>query len=457
MSVARITTVALAAFSAWMSPIGAAAAESPSGADSVVVDDSLAATAAAPWNPPAPLSSAEPWEQAVRFPLQVASVPFSLLGRVTHDLLLRFDEYHVSARIESLAVAQRRIGLFATPASLGDRTGFGVAVRYQPPRVRVLTLEANGSLERYSRVRAALARGPAALSYRSEWRPQDQFFGIGPGAGEEAESNYASRTQQVELALGRTIAAPALPWPWTLGRVPQFTARTWIGPRAVVLSDGRDERVERLGVTDPALAAVQFAGRLEHLVYGARVGLDARSGAPHWTQGARIALEAERYDRSVEALALRDAHTPARSFTRLSAEVETGVSWWRDPRTLRLAVRATAVRPDAGAGTLPILDLAQLGGSAGLAGYEPGRFHDTHSLFAKLSYLFPLARFFELDLHAEAGGVYPDLDRAPRLDGLPHSFGVALRPRTKFAVIGKIGVDVSTEATRFGFSLGSPE
>ena len=53
--------------------------------------------------------------------------------------------------------------------------------------------------------------------------------------------------------------------------------------------------------------------------------------------------------------------------------------------------------------------------------------------------------------------MYPDLGNAPRLDGLAHSFGIALRPRTKFAVVGKFGVDVSPEATRFGFSLGSPE
>ncbi len=460
---ACMTTVSLAALAACMSPYEAmAAGPSSSAPDSVSAEPALAASTAPPWNPPAPVAAAEPWEKAIRFPLKVAAYPFSLLGRGTRHALLHLEDYHAVARVESLTAAQRRIGLFEVPSSLGDRTGLGMAVQFHPPKAGFLFLEASGSLERYSRVRASVSPGPTSLSYRSEWRPQDQFFGLGPDTEEdETESNYAVRIQEVQFALSGVFPAPAIPWLPHQGfpdkRVAQVTTQAWIGPRAMVLSDGRDERVPPLSEVHPAIAAAQFANRLESLVYGGRVKLDARSGIPHWGHGGWIMLEAERHDRPVRALALRDAHTPARPFTRLVAEMETAVSWWRDPRTLRLRLRTVAVRPDDAAGTVPLPELARLGASAGLAGFEPGRFHDTHSLLAKLSYLFPLARFFEFDVHAETGGVFPNFGSAPRFDDLATSVGVALRPRGARSVMGKFGVDVSRESVRFGFTLGNPE
>ena len=56
---------------------------------------------------------------------------------------------------------------------------------------------------------------------------------------------------------------------------------------------------------------------VEYFSYGFGLSDDARWGQPHWSRGWRASFEAERYDKSIPALAFNDAHTDARSFTRL--------------------------------------------------------------------------------------------------------------------------------------------
>jgi len=185
---------------------------------------------------------------------------------------------------------------------------------------------------------------------------------------------------------------------------------------------------------------------------GARCAL----GLPHWSRGWLASVEAERYDKSIEALAIKDANSGARSFSRMTYHAEAGASFGRDPRTLRLAVTTVDQRLDAGGGTFLIADQASLGGNAGLAGFDSGRFHDLDSFVAKLSYLYPLVKNAEFDLHTETGQVSPNLGSI-RVTSFESSFGVALRLRTEFAPFAMVGVDWSSESTRFRFSVGGVE
>ena len=129
----------------------------------------------------------------------------------------------------------------------------------------------------------------------------------------------------------------------------------------------------------------------------------------------------------------------------------------RDPRTVRLKARVMDQTVDAKSGPFLISDMATLGGRPGLLGYSPGRFHDTDLLLTMLSYTFPLARLFELDLHSEWGGVYPDVWSDAKLSTLKRSIGLSLRGRAGVGMRGSIGVDFSPETARLHFSLGNIE
>jgi len=129
----------------------------------------------------------------------------------------------------------------------------------------------------------------------------------------------------------------------------------------------------------------------------------------------------------------------------------------RDPRTLRLSGRVVDVEPFDQARPPAPFDLPHLGSSAGLAGFEPGRFHGLDLLLVKLDYIFPLVEYAELELSAEVGAVSGDVWRETRVDRLERSYGVLIRPRTHRVPLGAFGVCWSHEGSRVRYSLGGVE
>jgi hypothetical protein len=363
---------------------------------------------------------------------------------------LAFVENHdILPRVTILLALQANLGLAVLPASLGDRTGLGAELRYQPPWFRTLIADFSGSTGGYNRARVALAHRFAKIEFESDWREHDQFFGVGLDAPRSQVSTYASQTQSVRATLASAWHPAARRWP-------RLDASAWAGPREIVLLDGRDPVKPALSARFPVIAAAQLGAHVEHLVYGAQLAFDTRHGGPHWTDGYRLAARADRFDKALDGFVLRSAHTPAEQFVRFTYEAEGGVSFWRDPRTVRLAIKVVDQNRGSAAGLFLIPDLARLGGSSGLAGFEPGRFQALDAAVAKLSYIFPLGRYLELDAHTEAGGVYADIADL-RASTLEHSYGLALRIRSVAVMLADVGVDWSTEKVRIRFSLGGVE
>jgi hypothetical protein len=407
---------------------------------------SLAATTSAPWEPEQPIADAEAWETALRMPGRIATLPLSGLGYLAERTLIAVEDANLIPRAVYLFAIAPQAGLTVGPASLGDRTGFGVSAHLALPWIRrYLTANWDGSTLEYNRTRVAARYGPARLDYAYEWRPRERFFGVGPGSSDALATTYASQSQSVRLALAQRLAPSDGRW--------RLDLAGWAGPRETIARRGREPGTPSIEEGYTEYQSV-LNHRIEHFAYGARVALDGRRGVPRWSRGARVAAEVERFDRPVEALALRTTHTAYR-FTRVGLEFEGGLSFRRDPRTFRLALRVVDDVPDGSFTFLPS-DLASLGGSR-LAGFEPGRFHDVDSALGRLSYLFPIATRLEIDLHVEAGNVYGDVWHDAGLDRLEHSYGIALRPRADNAVLGALGVDWSREAVRIRFSVGGVE
>ncbi|TMQ65127.1 MAG: hypothetical protein E6K78_08110 [Candidatus Eisenbacteria bacterium] len=406
----------------------------------------LGPTTAPPWNPPHAVPSAEPWEQAARLPGRVVSLPLSLLGSLTRHGLLSMEEKHLVPRTVVIVAALPRLGIIVTPASLGDRTGLGGRFGLTPPFLkRALEAEWSGSTRHYSRTRVRASQGALSLEYGYDWRPEERFYGLSDGSSQKDTASFATQTTFVRLGLAYRFAAET-------GHVP-LEVRAWIGPRSQVVRDGREDHVTPLSVGFPSVSG---GVRQEHLVYGVSLEADARRGRPHWSRGARAELSVEQFTSPTRLLALNDGSMAPVQFTRWGAKAEAGISFWRDPRTIRFAGRIVNQVADVAGQTLAVADLAQLGGSQGLAGYEPGRFHDMDLMVGKVSYIFPLAQHYEFDIHAEAGGVFETLRDAH--DATPKtSYGVALRPRTALAPLGSINLDWSRESVRFGFHLGGVE
>jgi hypothetical protein len=427
----------------------------------------LAPASSAPWNPPRAMAAVEPWETAVRVPGKVASLPFSLLGLGMKGGLIFVEQNDVVPKVVARVSVLTDYGLLAGPASLGDRTGWGGEVGVNPTFLRSFVAAGSASTNGYDRVRVAFDLPQGLLEYQSDWRPRESFFGVGPDSRKDQASNFASQGERARVELRYPFRHPVArvreilddPATSTETHAPRRPlVRVWAGPRDVILLDGRERTSSRppLATRFPALAAGQLDTRVEHFVYGAQASLDTRSGRPHWWKGWRASVSGERFDQPVKALAFRDAGTRSVSFTRWTYEGEAGLSFWRDPRTLRAFVRVVDQTGVTGGGLFLIPDLVALGGHEGLGGFEPGRFRDADLVLGRLTYIFPIARYLETDLHVEGGDVRPRLEET-RLEGLKTSYGIALRVRNAFAPLACAGVDWSNETVRFRFSIGGVE
>lgn len=408
----------------------------------------LEPTSAAPWNPPRPAPAHETWETVLNAPLTLASLPVRALGAGVNAGLLVVQENRWVPRVQVMLSLSPPWGIGLRPASLGERTGFGGAVTFEPnPRRSWLRAGLEGSTLRYGRGRIELGPRPLFASYTHDWRPQEPYFGAGMDSRQEDASNYSLRGRRAEARVRLRSGA-------TVRR----ELDAWAGERRTVVRRGRESGRPSLEEVFPQLAAATFDEPEDHAFAGARLSLDARAGQPHWSRGWRLAGQAEYFGHPLSGhgfLFAGDAASPA--FGRTTLEGEAGFSFMRDPRTVRLAARvvdthvADASRPPS------VHDLVVLGGAEGLSGFEPGRFHGLDLAIARLSYVFPLAQTAELELSGELGGVFDDVWHGARLDQAQASYGVSYRLRTERAPVVAVGMDFSREAARFRFRLGGVE
>lgn len=408
----------------------------------------LAPTTAVPWNPPRAVSPNELWEEALNAPLTLASLPLRLVGEGVRAGLLKVQEEQWIPKLQLLLGFEPPWGIGLRPAGLGDRTGTGGAVTLTPPPARGwLRASLEGSTLRYGRGHVELGSRAVFASYTHDWRPQDPFFGVGMDAREGDVSNYALRSRRAE-ARARVAGGSTL----------RHDLSAWAGERRSVMRRGRDSSRPSLEQVFPQLADASFDQQQDHAYAGASLALDTRGGRPHWSHGWRLAGSAEYLGHPLSGrgvLFAGRAASPAFGRTELAAE--TGVSFMRDPRTLRFSARVADTRVSRAGEPLALHDLVTLGGSAGLAGFEPGRFRGLDLALARVEYVFPLAQYAELALTGELGGVYDDLWNGGRLDQAEASYGVSYRLRTERAPVIAFGLDMSREGVRFGFDLGGVE
>jgi hypothetical protein len=166
---------------------------------------------------------------------------------------------------------------------------------------------------------------------------------------------------------------------------------------------------------------------------------------------------AERHDAPWRAVALRVGSPSGAQFNRFQLEGETGFSFGRAPRTLRLLARVIDDNVTASADRMLPADLATLGGTQGLGGYHQGRFRDEDLLLLKTSYILPVSRRLELDLHSEWGSVYHDVWSDAGLSSLHNTYGFAVRGSYLTGPILALGADWSPEGTRLSFAFGRIE
>jgi hypothetical protein len=436
-------------------------------ADSTAVGSTaadLAATSAPPWNPPEAVPAESGWETAVKVPGLIVSLPFNAVGQLIRGGLIVAESQDLVPKLLVHVGILTKFGLALAPASLGTNTGWGARAVAQPPFFKLLKAEFSASTGSYNRTNVGLLWKGSGIDYQYEWRSRDKFFGFGQNSRSEDLSAYALQGQEVRASIawpmqpvktglrpGQILEDPVSEPPMPGHIQPEFAM--WVGPREIVMLPGRNTPLRSIDEVFPTISSQLLDQRIEHFIYAARAGIDTRTGRPHWWRGGRLVGTAERFDKPIEAFAFHDATTPSAQFTRYTGEGDLGWSFWRDPRTFRLYGKVVAVEA-ATNGLFAFQDLAHLGGDAGLYGFESGRFHERSLILSRFSYIYPLARYFEMDLHAEVGGVFNKVKNAEASEMRP-SYGLAVRIRTPMSPVAFGGLDFSREKVRLRFGIGN--
>ena len=417
----------------------------------------LGPTSAVPWNPPRPLPSRGVWEQALLLPGRIASLPLVAIGASLDHSLYFVENTALIGKVTYVGRdLPKRFGVSLKPAQLGDRTGLGAAVKLRTPFLggpfkNLATAELSASTRHYNSTLVTLHGHSALLQYGYEWRSQDRFHGVGIHSSVDSTSSYAMQSEFV-----RALAQ----WGWageTKTLNPRVMVTLWGGPRNVTTRNGREVDKLSFDVRFPVLGTALLNRQVEHFIYGGSFSSDWRVGEPHWSQGWRVLLSAERFDRPIKAMALRVGTPRGAQFTRYVAETETGFSFYRAPRTVRFLVRLMNQDVSSDGDRFLISDMARLGGHQGVAGFEAGRLHDVDLVLTRVTYVFPLGRRLEMELHSEWGGVYSDVWEDAKLSTLKNSVGLSLRGVFHNSAFGSLGVDISPEGTRLRYSVGRAE
>lgn len=429
----------------------------PAGTAVAADSDSLQATSEVPWNPPKAVGARRGWEQAVLFPQRLVTVPLSGVGYLADNGLLKLEETALLSKLSFAATTlSTRAGISLKPARFETRTGLGAAIGLTTPFLggafkNRLRADFAATLRQYNRTLLTVQGRPAQLRYGYDWLPEERFYGVGLGTSEDSVSAYASQSEWVRGSVR---------WAWNRDNEeapPRTEINLWAGPRTSVTRTGREEGTLSFDQRFPAIAAPTLDRRVEHFLYGGSFSTNWLTGAQRWSQGWRVRVQGERHDRPNHLTALKIGRPRGAQFTRMTYETETGFSFMRDPRTLRFMVRAVDQSISSGRDRFLLSDMASLGGSEGLAGFDAGRFHDLDLLHTKVTYIFPIVRRLEIDLHSEWGGVYDNVWGDPQLSTLKNSYGFALRGRMRRGSFGSVGMDFSRETTRLRFALGAVE
>jgi hypothetical protein len=414
----------------------------------------LEATTAPPWNPPTPVERRRAWEQAMLLPGRIVSLPISALGLVTERGLRYGEEKGWIAISQNSVNPAGNARIQPQLHRLGGRAGIGAGLQLRQPVMSgqmktVLSARYAATFRNYNGTLLAVTGRPLALQYGFDWRPEEHFYGIGNEAERGALSNYARQSEFLRLNVFD---------PWRTGdpKLRGTRGGLWIETRNQVMRTGRESGVPSFEEPFPGLGDVMLDRRVEHLIYGGTLSIDHRAGVSHWGHGGRLLLSAERHDAPIEALALRVSSPEGAQFNRYRIEGETGFTFMHT-RSLRVLARVVDQQVNSHRERFLTSDLSMLGGRQGLLGFDQDRFQDLDLAYLRTSYVFPIARRLELDLHSEWGGVYSDVWKDPTLNSVQSSFGIAMRGVYVLGPVAAIGLDFSREGMRFNYTVGGIE
>lgn len=331
-----------------------------------------------------------------------------------------------SLLIERLLGPPRGFHLRLGGVQEGSGLGFGPGFRYNTGGVD-FRVSAAGSVKRYFIAETglrfpgtkydslfAVQDGPFVEVYaRRRDFPQEDFFGLGPGARLEDRSNYAVRDTLVRVTGG-----------YRAGRT--FSAGVNVGYLDPVLAPGTDTRMPSTTDVFDTATLPGYSGLPTFTTFEPWVEVKTIDRPYNKMSGGLYRFSFSRHsDRDLDAF----------SFNRWDVDLRQYFAFFEGSRTIALRAMAASAEADAGH-QIPFYLQPTLGGAQTLRGYRSFRYRDESALLLQAEYRWRINELIAGALFYDTGAVARRLGDLGRLE---KNYGIGMR------VGGRNGVTFRTD------------
>jgi hypothetical protein len=387
-----------------------------------------------PWEVKEELREDSTLKNVALAPVRVIAWPGRKLLDGMEAGLLHVEENRALTQVATFQQRLAARGLFPLYGGLGDGAGIGGGILIRrggrTPEEDFVSLRALASTKNFHDYELTYGDpaliGPLGVRWAAyyNYRPQVEFFGIGPNSKEENRTNY--RDETIGTALGLTLRPKPRVELGLTGRL-----------RRVNIGEGTDRRFPTSQEVFTAEEVPGLQDGADVLSVEGEIAHDSvdRPGAP--SRGGRALLRAG-IANAVDGQNL--------GYTRFRAEVTRFLTLY--PRRV-LAFHGLGVITDRRQGKeAAFFDLPQLGGSGTMRGFREQRFRDVDAVLFMLEYRWELWRILDAALFADEGQVFDNLEDDFKFSRLRTSFGGGFRFKSPAGVFLRYDIGHSQEGTR---------
>jgi hypothetical protein len=316
---------------------------------------------------------------------------------------------------------------------LGEQTGFGGGATYTVGRTgpHRLTLLARGTFAHYqefdARWMVSSPRVEFTLAGSYQWRPKENFYGLGHESLESEHTDFALRQSWIGASV--EVALPAhMRW---------GVESKWISTKTF---PGHNPLVPSTPDVFPNLPGFGTLLRLHR--EGVWADLDFSEGEYGWTGRAHLGAA---YHHAIGDSRLRyftyegvlEGRMPVRSYqTGFVGQIALNVNHERG-----------------GSDPIPFYMRPRIGGSSTLRGFALDRFSGKNLMTLSLDYRYRLHPNFEASIFHDAGQIF---DRTSELTWFNwhRNYGISLRLHSNYRTILRLEYGFSSEGSMFHLSFG---
>jgi len=374
---------------------------------------------------------------AVAVPLRVIFFPFHALKSGMEAGLIKVEKERMRERLQMWTEYLRERGITAIFGGLGEGTGFGLGGSY--------TVGAGGRSELRFLGRASIVKGYGEFDVRwqspprklrlwlegsYQWRPQENFYGLGMDSRKENRTQYALRQTWSGLRFEFV--------PMERLRFGSEYRIAWVSARA-----GTNPVYASPDTVFPGLPGFGRQFRLQSTGIYARA--DGIRG--EYQLGGAISAGAS-YQDSLDDSRLK--------YLSLEALVEGRLPIARGRSALVSQGEFEFNRPRGGSAPIPFFLLPHIGGSSTLRGFNLDRFYGKNIFFVTLEYRYQIHPNFQSFLFFDEGQIF---DKTGDLTWLnwQRNYGFGLRMHSARGTIYRLEIGWSGEGFQYHITWGDRE